>query len=184
MASILEQLKTISAPYEILAFEEREFKALVGVTPAAFIQLLEPFGASLALIKARLESQRSRPRQRKVGGGRKAKLRSVASKLGFILHYLKRYDSLDALGDRVDLHRSNVSRNVQSLLAVLIETLQQLNVLPKRSFATPAELVAAFAGIEELVVDATERPLLRPQDASDQKKVTVAKSTKILSKTQ
>ena len=183
MAGILEQLKTTSDLQEILAFDEREFKAVIGVSPTAFIKLLEPFRVSLAILKERLESQRSRPRQRKVGGGRKAKLRTVASKLGFILHYLKRYDTLDGLGDRVDLHRSNVSRNVQSLLAVLVETLIQLNVLPQRSFATPADLAAAFAGIEDLVVDATERPIQRPQDASDQKKVTAAKSTKILSKT-
>lgn len=178
MASILEQLKTINDPQEILGFDEREFKALIGVSPTAFIKLLEPFYSSLAVIKARLESQRNRPRQRKAGGGRKAKLRTVTSKLGFILHYLKRYDTLDALGDRVDLHRSNVSRNVQSLLAVLVETLQQLNVLPKRSFTAPAELAAAFAGIEELVVDATERPILRPQDASDQKKLQRQKTSK------
>lgn len=183
MAGILEQLKTISEPQEIMAWDEREFKALIGVSPAAFLKLLEPFCASLEIIKERQEDQRSHPRQRKAGGGRKANLRTEASKLGFILHYLKRYDTLDALGDRIDLHRSNVSRNVQSLLMVLVETLQQLNVLPQRSFATPEELAAAFAGIEELVVDATERPILRPQDAGDQKKVTAAKSIKILSKT-
>ena len=105
-----------------------------------------------------------------MGGGRKPTLRTPASQLGFILHYLKRYDTLDALGDRIGFHRSNVSRNVQALLHVLLEALAVLNVLPKRAFATPDELTATFAGIEALVVDATERPILRPQAADAQKK--------------
>ena len=58
-------------------------------------------------------------------------------------------------------------------------SLAQLGVLPKREFATPAEVATAFAGIEELVIDATERPILRPQDARDQKTVIVAKSIKM-----
>lgn len=178
LSSILEQLKTINAPHEILAFDVREFKALIGVSPVAFVTLLEPFRQSQAELKEQAETTRSRPRLRKVGGGRKHTLRTPASRLGFILHYLKRYDTLDDLGDRVGFHRSNVSRNVQHLLDVLVYTLGKLNVLPKREFATPAELQAAFAGIEALVVDATERPILRPQDAADQKKVIVAKSIK------
>ena len=179
MASILEQLKTISTSDEILVFDEREFKALIGISPAAFVKFLEPFAQSQIEMKQKAEAARSRPRQRKAGGGRKHTLRTLASKLGFILHYLKRYDTLDALGDRVGFHRSNASRNIQELLEVLLHSLGKLNVLPKREFATPAELETAFAGIEELVIDATERPILRPQDAADQKKVIAAKSIKI-----
>jgi hypothetical protein len=106
-------------------------------------------------------------------------LRTLASKLGFILHYLKGYDTLDDVGDRTGFHRSNASRSVQALLDVLLQTLAGLNVLPKRQFTTPDELEAAFAGIEALVIDATERPILRPQDATDQKKVTAPKSIKM-----
>ena len=52
---------------------------------------------------------------------------------------------------------------------MLLLALKKLDVLPAREFASPAELEAAFAGIEELLIDATERPMLRPQDASAQK---------------
>lgn len=179
MTGILEQLKTLTDVKAILALNEREFKALIGVSPAAFVKLLTPFSQSQAALKQKAEAERCRPRQRKVGGGRKHTLRSQASKLGFILHYLKGYDTLDVLGDRAGFHRSNASRSVQALLDVLLHTLTGLNVLPAREFATPAELEAAFAGIEALVIDATERPILRPQDATDQKKVTVAKSIKM-----
>lgn len=179
MAGILEQLKTISDGQAILAFNEREFKALIGLSPAAFVKLLTPFEQSQKAIKAQSETERSRPRQRQAGGGRKPTLRTSASQLGFILHFLKGYDTLDNVGDRVGFHRSNVTRNQQVLLDVLLHTLDQLGVLPKRAFATPAELATAFAGIEELVIDATERPLLRPQDADEQKTAIAAKSIKI-----
>ena len=179
MSGILQQLKTITDLDEILVINEREFKAMLGVSPAAFVKFLEPFSQSQAEVKQKAEAARSRPRQRKAGGGRKHTLRTVASKLGFILHYFKRYDTLDALGDRAGFHRSNASRSVQELLDVFWHALDKLNVLPKRNFATPAELEAAFAGIEELVIDATERPILRPQDAAEQKKAIVAKSIKI-----
>ena len=179
VTGILEQLKTITDVQAILALNEREFKAMIGISPAAFVKLLTPFTQSQAALHQKAEAERSRPRQRKAGGGRKHTLRTQASKLGFILHYLKRYDTLDALGDRAGFHRSNASRSIQALLDGLLHTLAGLNVLPAREFATPAELEAAFAGIEALVIDATERPLLRPQDATDQKKVTVAKSSRI-----
>lgn len=179
MASLLEQLKTITDVQAILTLNEREFKALIGVSPAAFVELLTPFAQSQAELQQKAEAERQRPRQRKAGGGRKHTLRTQASKLGFILHYLKRYDTLDDLGDRAGFHRSNASRSVQALLDVLLHTLAGLNVLPEREFATPAELEAAFAGIEALVIDATERPILRPQEATDQKKVTARKSIKM-----
>jgi hypothetical protein len=179
MAGLLEQLKIINETQEILALEEREFKAVIGVSPAAFVKLLAAFTQSYRERQEKAEAARCRPRQRKAGGGRKHTLPTMASKLGFLLHYLKRYDTLDDLGDRVGFHRSNASRALQDLLEVLWQTLERLQVLPKREFTTPAELEAAFAGIEALVIDATERPILRPQDATDQKKVTVANAIKI-----
>jgi len=179
MSGILEQLKTITDEGEILRMDEREFKAVIGLSPQAFVKLLAAFAQSEAELKQSAEVQRVRPRQRQAGGGRKATLRSVASRLGFILHYFKGYDTLDDLADRVGFHRSNASRSVQWLLEVLLHTLAHLNVLPKREFASPAELEAAFAGIEDIVIDATERPLRRPQEATTQKKPIAAKSATI-----
>ena len=179
MGSLLEQLKTISDETVILGLDEREFKAVLGLSPQAFVKLLGSFAESAAELKQNAEASRARPRQRKVGGGRKPTLCSMASQLGFLLQYFKRYDTLDALGDQVGFHRSNVSRNLQALLAVLLHTLAKLQVLPPRTLASPAELEAAFAGVEALVIDATERPILRPQEATDQKKAIAPKSIKM-----
>lgn len=168
MAGILEQLKTLNDVNEIMDIDDREFRAIIGLSRQAFLKLLPTFEQSHRDLTERAEAARTRPRQRQPGGGRKATLRSMVSKLGFILHYCKRYDTFDDIGDRVGFHRSNASRNVQGLLEVLLATLEQLQVLPHREFTTPEALQAAWAGIEELVIDATERPLLRPQDASAQ----------------
>ena len=169
MAGILEQLKTVNDTNEIMVIDDREFRAIIGLSRQAFLKLLPTFEQSYGDLNQRVEAARTRPRQRQAGGGRKATLSSMASKLGFILHYCKRYDTLDDLGDRVGFHRSNASRHVQGLLPVLLAALEQLHVLPQREFTTPEALQAAWAGIEELVIGATERPLLRPQDATAQK---------------
>lgn len=178
MGSIIEQLKNIQDDQAILALNEREFRAVIGLSPLAFVKLLSAFTQSEMAVKAKAEAERVRPRQRQVGGGRKPTLRSPASRLGLLLHYFKGYDTLDDLGDQVGFHRSNVSRTLDQLLAVLLHALAGLGVLPKREFASPAEFATAFAEIEALVIDATERPILRPQDATDQKKLQRQKASK------
>ena len=169
MPGLLEQLKTIAAPDEILKMDEREFRALFGISPTAFVQLLPTFAESKAELKQEMAATRKLPRKRKSGGGRKPTLRSAASQFAFILHYFKRYATLDDLADRAGFHRTNASRNLNCLLDVLLHTLAKLNVLPARKFETPAALHEFFKGIEDIVIDATERPILRPQDSSEQK---------------
>ncbi len=169
MPGLLEQLKTIAAPDEILKMDEREFRALFGISPTAFVQLLPTFAESKAELKQEMAATRKLPRKRKAGGGRKPTLRSAASQFAFILHYFKRYATLDDLADRAGFHRTNASRNLNCLLDVLLHTLAKLNVLPARKFETPAALHEFFKGIEDIVIDATERPILRPQDSSEQK---------------
>jgi len=169
MAGLMEQLKTITDVNEILAMKEREFKAIIGIAPVVFVKLLEVFQESEEELKQKAEAERTSPRQRRAGGGRKRTLRTPASRLGFILHYFKGYDTLDDLADQAGFHRSNASRSIQWLIDVLLLALKKLDVLPAREFASPADLEAAFAGIEELIIDATERPTLRPQDATAQK---------------
>lgn len=173
MPGLLEQLKTVSEPNEILKMDEREFRALFRISPTAFVQLLPSFIESKAELKQKIEAARKFPRKRKAGNGRKPTLRSAASQFAFILHYFKRYATFDDLADRAGFHRSNASRNVNWLLNVLLHTLAKLNVLPARKFKTPAELHEFFKGVEEIVIDATapkgHPPILRPQDSSEQK---------------
>lgn len=169
MPGLLEQLKTITAPNEILEMDEREFRALFGISPTAFVKFLPTFVESAAELKQEQEATRKSPRKRRAGAGRKPTLRSAASQFAFILQYFKRYATLDDLADRTGFHRTNASRNLNWLLDVLLHALAKLNVLPARKFETPAALHEFFKGIEDIVIDATERPILRPQDSGEQK---------------
>ena len=85
MAGLMEQLKTITDVNEILAMTEREFKAIIGIAPAAFVKLLDVFQESEEELKQKAEAERTSPRKRKAGGGRKRTLRTPASRVGFIL---------------------------------------------------------------------------------------------------
>ena len=96
-------------------------------------------------------------RQRKAGGGRKAVLVTMQSKLCFILYYLKTYPSFDVLAEKVNLSRSNAHNQVHKLMPLLASTLRSLGYLPQRHFATVDDFKAACEGISSILIDVTER---------------------------
>lgn len=144
--------------------DERQFKALTGLTRPAFYQLLPLFSQSYTEIRLEEYEKNTDRRQRKPGGGQKGRLNTMEKKLFFILYYLKVYPTFDVLGDRFGLDRSKACTNVHRLLPVLLRTLDKAQVLPARHFETVEEMRAAFAGSEALLLDATERPRQRPTD--------------------
>jgi hypothetical protein len=144
--------------------DERQFKALTGLTRAAFCQLLPLFIQSSIEIRVEEYEKNIDRRQRKPGGGQKGRLNTMEKKLFFILYYLKVYPTFDVLGDRFDLDRSKACTNVHSLLPVLLRALDKAEALPARQFETVEEMRVAFADIAGLLIDATERPRQRPQD--------------------
>ena len=149
--------------------DERQFKALTGVSRAAFNKLVVIFSKCYAEIVQEKYEQNRAKRQRKPGAGQKGRLNTMEKKLFFILYYLKVYPTYDVLGYHFGLDRSKACTNVQQLLPVLLKTLDRLGVLPKRQFNNVAELQQAFEGISELFIDATERPYHRPKDSQAQK---------------
>lgn len=148
--------------------DDRQFRALTGLSPAAFAQLLLVFTENFQRAKqARYESQRA-ARQRQPGAGQKGKLPTMADKLFFCLYYFKTYPTFDGLGDRFGLDRSKACTNVHQLTPILAATLSQLDVMPQRQFSTVDEWQAALGEVEQLLIDATERPCCRPQEATHQ----------------
>ena len=120
--------------------------------------------------KAEYEKQKSLGlRKRKRGGGRKSKLETMLSKIHYILYYLKNYPSIDTLGEKFKLSRSNAHANVQKLLPVMTETLKELGHLPARSYEDPKALKQSLEDIDSLLIDATEREYFRPTDKALQK---------------
>lgn len=148
--------------------DDRQFKALTGLTREAFNKLLILFTASYHEIKQEEYEQHKEHRQRQPGGGQKGRLNTMEKKLFFILYYLKVYPTFDVLGDRFDLDRSKANTNVHKLLPVLLRALRKARVLPARQFETVEEMQAAFADIVDLLIDATERPRQRPQNPQTQ----------------
>jgi Helix-turn-helix of DDE superfamily endonuclease len=146
--------------------DARQFRALTGLSHAAFDQLLPSFAEKYH--QALQERYPPTTRPRKPGAGQKGKREPLEPKLFFCRYYLKTYPTFDVLGDRFGLDRSTAGTNVHRLCPILIGTLTQLGVLPKRQFGSVAELAAAFAEVEQRRMDATERPSGRPHDPEKQ----------------
>lgn len=152
-------------------FDNRQFIALTGLPLWAFLKLLPFFEESYQEIRQADYTANQAKRQRRPGAGQKGKLAHPAKKLFFILYYMKNYPTFDVLGDRFEMKRSKACANVHKLLPILLLALDKAGVLPKRRFANVEELQAAFAGITELWIDATERPHRRLHDAEKQRQM-------------
>ncbi len=148
---------------------DRQFKALTGVSREEFDIMLPVFDESnLEIINENYENKKDE-RQRKPGGGQKGVLDTTEKKLFFILYYMKTYPTFDVLGIHFGFDKSKACTNVHKYAPVLIRTLEKMEVMPHRSFSSVEEMREAFAGIEDIFIDVTERTHARPADKDKQK---------------
>ncbi len=153
--------------------DERQMRALTGVSAEKFSVLEAAFGLALADEKERAyhEGLAEGKRQRKPGAGQKGKLPTVHEKLTFLLYYLKVYPTFDVLGAQFGMARSKACENVHALRPNLYKALENLGVMPHREFKTVEEFRAACDWIDDLLIDATERPHSRPVNDAKQKEL-------------
>jgi hypothetical protein len=144
---------------------DRIMKALTGMTISEFESLVITF--SLVLLKH--QATRKRKRQRAVGGGRHHTLANAEERLFFILFYVKCYPTMDLAGFFFGVDKSQIQRWVKELLTLLEEALGREMVLPARKINSVAEFMVRFPEVKDLFVDATERPVRRPQASKQQK---------------
>jgi hypothetical protein len=146
--------------------DERQMRALTGVPAEKFSTLEAAFALALADEKelAYQEGLAAGKRQRKPGGGQRGKLPTIYDKLVFLLYYLKVYPTFDVLGAQFGMNRSKACENVHALRPILDKALQNLGVMPHREFRTVEEFREACEWIDDLLIDATERPHSRPTD--------------------
>lgn len=165
--------------------DDRQLRALTGVSTEKFSTLEAAFTLALDDEKERTyrEGIVQGKRQRKPGGGQKGKLPTAHEKLIFLLYYLKVYPTFDVLGTQFGLNRSKACENVHNLLPILGKALDNLGVLPQREFKTVEDFRTACNWVDELLIDATERPHCRPQDAEKQKDLYSGKKKSIRLKT-
>ena len=151
--------------------DDRQWRSLTGLSQAKFEQLLLTFTVVCqeAQQAAYAASVIAGTRHRQPGGGAKGKLPTPADKLLFVLYYYKTYPTFDVLGTQFGMVRSKAHKNLYHLSPLLHTTLVRLEMLPHREFKTPAELKAALHGLDQVIIDATERAYRRSKDAATQR---------------
>jgi hypothetical protein len=151
--------------------DDRQMKALTGVSQAQFDFLLPVFSHVYQ------ETQQKRyedgveagERSRKPGAGIKGKLPTMSDKLQFVLYYYKTYPTFDVLGSQFEMVRSKANENLYKLSPILYDTLVLLDLMPYRELRSPEVLREALAGVDQLIIDATERAYRRSQDDATQR---------------
>ena len=91
------------------------------------------------------------------------------SLLFFTLFSLKSGLTYDLLGFVFHLDVSNAKRNQAMSLKVLRKALGDVELLPKRSFASVQEFSAYFEQHRSVILDGTEQRMQRPGDQEEQK---------------
>src|SRR2546423_1248442 len=81
----------------------------------------------------------------------------------------KTYPTFDVLGTQFEMARSKANENLHKLSPMLYDTLVHLELMPYRELATPEDVKAAVQGVEQLIIDATERAYRRSQDDAKQR---------------
>lgn len=149
--------------------DERQLKALVGLSRGKFSGLAEAFARVYQAEQQHAYEQGLK--RRRPGGGQKGKLADAEAKVFFVLYYFKNYPTFDVLGTHFDMGRSKACENVHKLTPLLHKTLASLEVLPERDFASSEAFKAALAeaDIEQLLVDVSERLCQRSSDHEKQR---------------
>lgn len=144
---------------------DRLLRALTGLNRKAFDALLPSFEQAYAASRIAAKPQR----QRASGGGRKARLASIEAKLFYLLFYFKCYPRFDLAGILFNLERSQTHEWMHSLQPVLEAARGQKMALPERKLRSVEAFLETFPDVERVMIDATERPIERPQDPHAQK---------------
>jgi len=92
-----------------------------------------------------------KPRKRARGGGRKARLWSMESKLFFVLFYFKCYPTFDVLSFIFDLERGRSNRWVHRFQGILETALGKKMVLPERKLESIEQFLERFLEVKEVI---------------------------------
>lgn len=140
--------------------------ALTGLNRKEFDRLLVSF--SRAYQQHEEARRKGLRRRREPGGGRKGAIPTPAEKLLFILFYVRHYPVQRVQAVLFGMGPAQAWEWGHRLLPVLEPALGHECALPLRKGATMVEVLERCPGLEYWV-DATERPIPRPQDAERQR---------------
>ena len=142
-------------------------RALTGLDGPAFLALEKRFARVLADALAD-KTRAGQPRQRAAGAGPKGALPGPRHQLFFILFYLKAYPTQDVMGWLFGLSQPQVCARAGQLLP-LLQTLMKAE-LPARCGRGLQEILASLPAVNEVLIDGTERPILRPRHKGRRKR--------------
>jgi len=94
-------------------------------------------------------------------------LPSLEEKLFFILVYLKNYSLQEMTAASFDMSQGQASKWQKTLSPLLLDTLDELNVLPSRNGLEVASILTKL-GVSKCFQDATERTINRPNEEDTQ----------------
>ena len=154
----------------ILSFlHPRQINAITSLTATEFDTLALSFGkAWQAAEKARLCLRTGQRRQRALGGGRHAVLRTSREKLLFILFWFKVYPTFDVMAFFFGMSQTQACQWAHRLAPILEAALKRKLCLPERKAHNLEKTLAEFPGLT-FIVDGTDRPCCRPKHGMTRK---------------
>lgn len=144
--------------FQSLAKRPKHFYGFTGYTVAEFTEL-----AALAQDDWRaLRNARLKPdRIRKVGGGAKLKLAALEDRMLLFCVYVKLYPTYLMLEYLFGIDESTVCRTIKEMSPLLSKKI--IVQRPGKKISTIEELKELFPDLDEILVDATEQKIPRPQ---------------------
>lgn len=142
------------------------FPSVIGITYEQFDGLVKK---SHPILYKHLRLRALKPdRLRAIGAGRKRKFQTTEKLVFLILFYYKFYPTFRVAQWVFELDKRNIQLWVQFMESVLFEALGHELQLPTQKVRSVGQLLLVCPDLKEFIVDATERPINRPKDPSNQ----------------
>jgi hypothetical protein len=135
---------------------ERQYKAMTGLSQQEFISLSSAFGIAYQQINGVSLQQAI------ANLGKEVILSSYEDCLYFTLFQLKTAQSFDCLGVLFNMDGATAHRNFVKYVQLVELALRQQGALPRRSFTNLTDFKKYLQSEEELIADATEIRTERP----------------------
>ena len=147
--------------YEEARKKARVFQQLTGLTTEEFDKLKGAFEAAY--------EQDERQPGKPGSAGRKPVLLTCQDKLFFLLFYLRHYPTQEVLGFLFGISQGQANHWIHRLTPILKKALAAVKGLPERTADDVKERLRKCP-LREFIIDGTDRPIRRPQDAQRRRK--------------
>lgn len=172
--------------YNSLTKHPKHFYSFTGLTVKEFDKLVSQIHDDWIEQRIKRLNKNNPHRQRKIGAGRKKKLAALEDQLLLCLVWARVYSSYLLLEYLFGLDESNVCRNIQETLPILQSKfiLSPIKGHPGKKITTLEELKQLIPDLDEILIDATEQRIPRPEKKRKRNKYHSGKKKGFTAKTQ